>query len=88
MTYNVTLTKKASKALDKLDPPVARMITGWLRKNLDGCADPRALGKSLKGRLSDYWSYRIGNYRAIAKIDDWVVVVLVLNIGHRGEVYG
>ena len=48
--------------------------------------DPRS-GKPLKGELSGYWSYRVGVYRIIYKIGDSEIVVYVLRLQHRKEVY-
>ncbi len=46
------------------------------------------LGSALQGdKLGIYWKYRVGNYRVIAEIRDDVLVVLVIEIGHRREVY-
>ena len=69
------------------DPTTAKLILGWLRKNLEGCSDPRAHGKSLKGNRHGEWRYRIGDYRVIADIQDDKVLILVLEIGHRREIY-
>jgi mRNA interferase RelE/StbE len=49
--------------------------------------DPRQTGKALKGPLGDLWRYRVGDYRIICDIQDRVLIVLVLQIGNRREVY-
>jgi len=49
--------------------------------------DPRNLGKALTGALGTLCPYRIGDYRGICEIQDSVVTILVIRIGHRGEVY-
>ena len=87
MTFRVELTDKAKKFLKKLDPTTAMLITRWLRKNLEGCTDPRAHGKGLKGNRSGEWRYRIGDYRVIADIQDDKILILVLEIGHRRDIY-
>ena len=87
MTYHVELTKRAIKDLKKLDKHTASLITGWLRKNLEGCENPRQHGKGLTANRSGQWRYRIGDYRIIADIQDDKVLILVLNIGHRREIY-
>lgn len=87
MTYHVELTKRAIKDLKKLDKHTASLITGWLRKNLEGCENPRQHGKSLTANRSGQWRYRIGDYRIIADIQDDKILILVLNIGHRREIY-
>ena len=87
MTYKVVFSAGARKCIKKLDPTTAKLILGWLRKNLEGCSDPRAHGKSLKGNRHGEWRYRIGDYRVIADIQDDKVLILVLEIGHRRETY-
>ena len=85
--YVLEYTKEALKDLKKLDNSVARVIFAWLKKNVDGCSDPRAHGKGLTANRSGQWRYRVGNYRIICKIEDEKVIVLVLTIGHRSTVY-
>jgi len=86
--YTVTFTKEALKQLRKMDKATAALILGWIRKNLEGCENPRIHGKGLTANRSGQWRYRVGDYRIIAEIYDDNVVILVLNIGHRRDVYG
>lgn len=85
--YRVVFTQEALKQLKKLDKPVAALILGWIRKNLEGCADPRVHGKGLTANRSGQWRYRVGDYRILASIDDGTVTVLVISVGHRREIY-
>ena len=87
MTYKVTLSEGAKKSLKKLDPTTVKLILGWIRKNLEGCTDPRAHGKALKGNRRGEWRYRIGDYRVIAEIQDDKILIVVLEIGHRRDIY-
>lgn len=87
MKYKVTFSKDALKQLKKMDKPTAALIIGWIRKNLEGCDNPRTHGKGLTSNRSGQWRYRVGDYRIIAEIQDYKVVILVLNIGHRSDVY-
>lgn len=87
MTYHVELTEQARKALKKMDRQTAMMLTAWIRKNLEGCTDPRQHGKGLTANRSGQWRYRVGDYRIIADIQDDKIVILILTIGHRREVY-
>lgn len=87
MTYHVEFTREALKALKKLDPHTALFITAWIRKNLEGCADPRLHGKGLMANRSGQWRYRVGDYRLIAEIQDGKVVILILTIGRRRDIY-
>lgn len=87
MTYHVRFTRTAAKDLKKLDRHAAALILGWIRKNLEGCEDPRRHGKGLTANRSGEWRYRVGDYRLIADIQEDQVVILMLRIGHRRDIY-
>ena len=87
MSYHVEFSKRALKDLKKLDKSTASLILGWIRKNLEGCADPRVHGKGLTANHSGEWRYRVGDYRLLAEIQDGKLVILMLTSGHRSEVY-
>ena len=85
--YTVEFTKEALRQLKKLDKYTAMMIVAWVRKNLEGCENPRLHGKGLTANRSGQWRYRVGDYRLIAEIQDSRIVILILNVGHRRDVY-
>jgi len=87
MVYTAVFGKKAEKELQKMDKYQAMMIYNWVANNLDGCKNPRAMGKALTANLQGYWRYEVGNYRLICDIQDNVCIVLVVKVGHRREVY-
>lgn len=87
MSFNVVFSEKALKQLKKMDRYTAAFIMGWIRKNLDGCTDPRQHGRGLVSNRSGQWRYRVGDYRIIAEIEDEEVIILLLEIGHRREIY-
>ncbi len=87
MKYSVRYTEKAIKSLRKLDPYTRKLILSWIEKNLVDCEDPRSHGKGLTANRSGGWRYRIGDYRLLAEINDNTITILVLNIGHRREIY-
>ena len=87
MTYHVRFTRTAAKDLKKLDRHTAALILGWIRKNLEECEDPRRHGKGLTANRSGEWRYRVGDYRLIADIQEDQVVILMLRIGHRRDIY-
>ena len=87
MRYSVELTKNARKELKKLDSHISLRITDWIRKNLEGCENPRQFGKALTGNHIGEWSYRVGDYRIIAEIRDNKILILVTTVGHRREIY-
>ena len=85
--YQVLFSDMALKELKKLDKHTALLITAWIRKNLEGCTNPRSQGKGLTDNRSGQWRYRIGDWRIIADISDETITILVLSIGHRKDVY-
>ncbi|MBR5485989.1 MAG: type II toxin-antitoxin system RelE/ParE family toxin [Oscillospiraceae bacterium] len=87
MSYKVLFTEKAAQTLKKMDKQTAKLITAWIRKNLEGCENPRLHGKGLVSNRSGQWRYRIGDYRLIADIQDDKIIILILEIGHRREIY-
>lgn len=87
MKYKVVFSERAKKQLKKLDKYTASLIIGWLEKNIENSTNPRQHGKSLVANKSGEWSYRIGDYRVICEIQDEKIIVLVLEVGHRRNVY-
>ncbi len=87
MNFKIKFTARALKQLKKMDKHTAALIVGWLRKNIEGCSDPRQHGKGLTANRSGQWRYRVGDYRIIAEIQDEEVIVLIIEIGHRKDIY-
>jgi mRNA interferase RelE/StbE len=87
MAWNLELTPRAQRQLDKLDTPAARRISKFLYERVRKLDDPRQLGERLQGTLSEFWRYRVGDYRIICSLEHDRLVVLVLRIGHRREIY-
>ncbi len=86
MTWTIKFNKKSEKELSKLDKQAQVTIINFLLK-LEKKSNPRDTGRALKGELGLFWRYRVGDYRIICKIEDEMITVLVLAIGHRKEVY-
>ncbi len=81
--YSVLILPSAQKQLSKLPNAIATRIED---KMMELGEDPRPPGcKKLKGR--EAWRIRIGDYRAIYEIHDGKLIVIVITIGHRREVY-
>lgn len=88
MAWRIEFDESAKRDLAKLDKPIARRITAFLRERVAALDDPRHIGEALKGsQLGELWKYRVGDYRLIANIEDDAVRVLVVRIGHRRDVY-
>jgi mRNA interferase RelE/StbE len=88
MAWKVELSVEAERELNKLDAQHAKRILKFLRERVTKLENPRSLGKPLQGsRLGEFWRYRVGDYRLICRIEDGRLLVLVLSIGHRKEIY-
>ena len=88
MAWKIEISPLAQKNLGQLDQQVARRILKFLHDRLAPLDDPRSIGEALRGsRMGDFWKYRVGDYRIIASIEDGQVLVFVLRIGNRREVY-
>ena len=88
MPWKIELSLEADRELRKLDPQHASRILKFLRERVAELDDPRSLGKALQGsRLGEFWRYRVGPFRLICKIEDDSLMLLVLRIGDRKEIY-
>jgi mRNA interferase RelE/StbE len=81
--YRIELRPAAARALRKLDPPVARRLQAAIALLAE---DPRPpASRPLRGRPA--WRVRVGDYRVIYTIEDDVLLVVVITLGHRRDVY-
>jgi mRNA interferase RelE/StbE len=88
MAYSVELSESADRELGKLDAQLRKRILKFLHERVAKLDDPRSIGEALHGsQLGEFWKYRVGDYRLISKIEDDRLVVLVLRVGHRREIY-
>ncbi|SFJ89751.1 mRNA interferase RelE/StbE [Sphingomonas sp. NFR04] len=87
MAWAIEFAPEAAKELRKLSKQKAGRILRTLEERIAALEDPRSLGAALTGDHSGYWRWRIGDYRVIARIEDARVVILVVRVGHRREVY-
>ena len=85
--WKIEFDPAAKRELDKLDKPIARRISKFLYDRVAKLDDPRKIGERLQGTLSEFWKYRVGDYRIICSLEHDRLIVLVLRIGHRREVY-
>ena len=87
--YQVSYTKKAIKSLSKLDNNARYLILKWIHKNLVNCSDPLTIPqmKYLKGKRLNYVRYRVGDYRIICFIEGEKLIINVIDVGHRKEIY-
>lgn len=86
MAWTVRFDPVARKQLRKLGKvPAARVIAGL--EQIAALDHPKQRGAAMVGNRTGYWRYRFGDYRAIARIEDQKVLILVVTVGHRREVY-
>jgi len=83
--YKVAYLDSVEQDLRKLDKAIARKILNRIETYL--ARDPKELGKPLKGEFQGYWRYRWGDYRVIYKISDREILITVLRISNRKDVY-
>lgn len=86
-TYSVEYTRQALKALEKLSADIKERIVDWIEKNLVDCENPRLYGKALHGQLKGKWRYRVGDYRIVAKIEDDKILIMILDVDSRQQIY-
>ena len=87
MAWKISFDKKAEKQFAKLSEEVQFQIARYLYQRVAVQPDPRRLGKALTGDKKGFWRYRIGDYRAICELRDRELLVLVIEVDHRREVY-
>jgi len=88
MDYKIKYLRSADKNLSKLPVPIANRIVSKMREYMS-LENPLSKAKRLKGDLSDFYRFRIGDYRVVFRIeeDGCLVVLAVVWIGHRKDVY-
>jgi mRNA interferase RelE/StbE len=87
LTWKVEWHDKARRELRKLDQTTQVTILRYFRDRIMTDDNPRCFGKTLHHKLQGLWRYRIGDYRAICQIQDDRLVVLVVAVGHRRNIY-
>ena len=87
MNWDYSFTEAAFREFKKLDPSTQKSILKFFDGRITSAEDPRRSGKALQAGMTGYWRYRVGDYRVICQIKDEEVLVLILKVGHRREVY-
>lgn len=87
MAWTLRISETARRQLKKLDRSTAQTLLRYLNRLVQETEDPRQRGKGLTANLTGLWRYRVGDYRVICDIQDGELVVLVLQVAHRGQAY-
>jgi mRNA interferase RelE/StbE len=88
MAWKIELSAQVDRDLGKLDPQQSKRILKFLHERVAPLDNPRSIGQALHGsKFGEFWKYRVGDYRLIRKIEDNRLLILVLRVGHRREIY-
>lgn len=82
----VIFSETALKTLKKVDGSIRKQIVKYVHE-LEELENPRSRGKGLSSNLAGLWRYRVGDWRLICEIKGDKLIISVLRIGHRSEVY-
>jgi mRNA interferase RelE/StbE len=87
LAWRIEITRTATKQITKLDRQAQESILKFMRERLSQADNPRQWGRALQGEKRGLWRYRVGDYRLICDIQDEKITILVLELGHRKDVY-
>lgn len=87
MAWTVEYAPKALKTLRKIDKSTQQRIVDYMDKRVATHPHPLSLAKPMVGEWAGKWRYRVGDYRLICGIEDHKMVILVVELGHRSEIY-
>ena len=82
----IEYTETARKQLKKLDKTIQKRILDYMDE-VGRLENPRSRGKALVENMRGLWCYRVGDYRVICEIQDSKIIISVLKIGHRKNIY-
>lgn len=87
MAWQINFNEIVEKKLSKLGATASKQIIEYLKTTVAISTNPYEHGKQLKGNLRGYWRYRTGDYRIICKIENDIITIFVVDVGHRKHIY-
>ncbi len=87
MPWTIEFSSDVVRQMKRLDPQVRQRIRCFIETRLKPADDPRLLGKALQGNLGGYWRWRVGNYRLVGTIERNRMIILIVRVAHRKDVY-
>jgi len=87
VAWTYRIHEDAARQLENLGPAARAEITAWLEKRIHGSPDPTQYGKPLRRSQHGLWRYRVRDYRLVCRLENRILVVVVVAIGHRSRVY-
>ena len=85
--WRVAFDPAAARDIRKLGGQDRGRVMRFVEERIAMAHDPRRLGHALTGAFAGLWSYRVGDIRLIAKIQDDTITVLILRVGNRRAIY-
>ena len=86
--WKIDFSQESRKLFKKLDKPIKKRIVDYLEHKVASLDNPKDLGKPLDGNFKGFWCYRVaGDYRVMCDIQNDKLVVLVVLLGHRKNIY-
>ncbi len=85
--WAVEFKPSAFKDLKKVDRKIQAQIFHFLDRLVEDHETPRSIGLPMQGKSKGFWRYRVGDYRLICEIQDHKLIILILAVGHRKEIY-
>ena len=82
----IEYTETSRKQLTKLDKTMQKRILDYMDE-VGHLENPRSRGKAFVDNMRGLWRYRIGDYRVICEIQESRIIISVLKIGHRKNIY-
>ena len=87
MSWDYRVENTAACHLRALGPSAAAEIFCFLDERIRGCSDPTQLGKPLRGDRKGFWRYRVRDWRILCRLENNLLIVIVVAVGHRSTVY-
>lgn len=88
MSLDYRIEESAARSLRALGPSAAAEIFRFLDDRIRGCSDPTKFGKPLRGDKRNFWRYRVRDWRILCRLENGLLIVIVVAVGHRSTVYG
>jgi mRNA interferase RelE/StbE len=88
LAWLIKFAPQTEKDFKRIHAAESKRIFKFLRERIAMLEDPRSIGEVLHGKeLGRFWKYRVGDYRLICDIRDEELVILVVRVGHRRDIY-
>lgn len=87
LVWTIKFNASALKQFKKLDKSIQKKILKFLTLRISPLENPRISGKPLSYDKFGLWRYRIEDFRIVCQINDDALLILVVRVGHRKEVY-